>query len=162
MSHGRYVDDEHLPPALVNLRRQGFEYYNPRCLERHKNSSGNVVRRPAQLFVDYVFVSVVDRWRSLMATIGVSQLLMSAGGRPAEISQEVIDALRSREDASGMVVMRASRFRKGDGVELTSGPFSKTVGLYDGQSSRDRAFVLLSLLGSSRRVSVNEADLAAI
>jgi len=35
------------------------------------------------------------------------------------------------------------------------------IGIYDGQSSRDRSFVLFSMLGSKRRVEFDEANLIA-
>lgn len=145
--------------AAVNLKRQAFEYYNPICDVRVKTARGTVVRQ-AQLFQDYMFVFVVDRWRALKSTLGVSQLLMADADTPATVSQEVIDNLRAREE-NGIFVIGKSRFRDGQQLLVQEGPFAWESVIFDGQSSRDRVFVLLSILGTQRRVEMPEDNLVA-
>lgn len=148
--------------AVANLRQQGFAYYNPLVSERVIRKRGGVGWRRVQLFKDYLFVEINDRWRSLLSTRGVSRLLMERPELPARVSGEVIKQLRARENEHGLVhVGRGDKFHLGQSVFVAGGPFKDTAAIYDGQSTQDRAFVLLSLLGKVNRMEVHEGFLTA-
>jgi len=143
-----------------NLSRQQFEFYNPHFTTRVK-VRGETVSRSAQLFQDYIFVFVVDRWRALKSTFGVLEVLM-AGETPAVVPARAIAKLKASEDDDGVVVLGKSGFELGQRVQIRRGVFALEFGLYDGQPARERARVLLNLLGAKRPVTLDEDNLIAV
>ena len=144
-----------------NLQRQGFGYYNP-MTGRRRVHRGQVMLRRVQLFPNYLFVLVENRWRAMCSTFGVAQLLMAEPERPAVIADNYIEELKAMEDQETELVMLGSKnFALGQKVEVKSGPFALCVGLYDGQSDHDRVYVLLNLLGAQRRVQLDRRNLIA-
>ena len=116
----------------------------------------------APLFPRYLFVGIdmtSQRWRSIFSTFGVSRLVCS-GDMPAPIADAVIDALKGREDASGLVQLRPA-FRAGDQVRVLDGVFADCLGLYEGIRDSDRVAILLDLLGRKVRVTVDADVLTA-
>jgi len=118
--------------------------------------------RTVQMFSNYLFVEIVDQWRALKSTNGISQLLMLEHEKPAIIQDEYIAKLRSQENKDGVIVLGKSKFKKYDSVQIKSGPFAYDVGVFDGLSSHDRVFVLLSFLGTQRRVEMREDNLILV
>jgi transcriptional antiterminator RfaH len=139
--------------ALLHLERQQFEVYLPliKTMRRIKGEP---------LFPGYIFVRVVDRWYSIMNTIGITHLLRS-GEQPACCPDAVIDDIRKREVMGYVELPKPpKRFQHGQRVRIVRGPFEGHFGLYDGQAPRERCFVLLSLLGSQTRAELADADVA--
>ena len=83
-----------------------------------------------------------------------------AGDGPARVPDAVIAEIRSRE-RNGLVEL-PSRLRRGARVKVRSGPFRDHLGLYLEQSSRERVAVLLTLLGSQRRVELPKDAVEAV
>ncbi len=142
--------------ALVQLRHQGFDAYLPRYLaQRFHARRHDWVEKP--LFPRYLFTQLDlgrDRWRVVYSTIGV-RTLVSAGDRPLPIPTEIVDGIRAREDDRGYVVLGSGcRFRRGDQVRITEGPFAKVDGLFECQSGAERVIVLLDLLGREVKANV--------
>jgi len=146
--------------ASVHLERQGFVSYLPRFLKRRRHAR-RVEQIAAPLFPRYLFVSIdltAQRWRSIESTIGVSRLI-GHGDFPTPVPQPVVDAIRSREGADGLVqLLRQPQFAPGDKIRVIEGALYGCCGLYEGMSSRDRVAVLLDLLGRKVR-SLVDVDL---
>lgn len=149
--------------AIRHLRRQGFESYLPRYQKRRRHAR-RVETVAAPLFPRYLFVTVdisVQRWRAIFSTVGVSQLVCS-GGVPTAISDQVVAALKAREDSNGFVLLdRRPNFRAGDKIRVVDGVFADCLGLYDGMTDHDRVAILLDLLGRKVRVTVDVESVAA-
>lgn len=150
--------------ACAHLRRQGFSIYLP-CYLKQRRHARRIEMVRAPLFPSYLFVSIdiaTQRWRSIDSTIGVTKLVRDCD-RPAPVPQYVIDALRRREDANGLVQLdRRPRFSPGDKIRVVGGALCDHYGLYEGMSSRERVAILLELLGRKVRVVLdNEAVEAA-
>lgn len=140
--------------ASRHLLRQGFEPYNPMFLDRRRNQT-------QQLFVGYMFTrSLQGRWRALLSTEGVCNLLMSAPERPAELPDHQVEAIRACE-VGGLVQLSQSKFQPGQKVRSTSGPLRGMEGLYAGQRDRDRVRVLMDILGRRCAVDLQEGNLVA-
>jgi transcriptional antiterminator RfaH len=140
--------------ALWHLQRQGFTAYLPqyRRLRRHARRTDEV-RRP--LFPGYLFVRMdVARaaWRAICSTVGVSRLVCN-GDMPAAVPEDVIDDIRTREDANGLVVMTPA-FRPGDAVRIVAGALADRIGLFQCASDGDRVLLLLEMLGRPVAVRV--------
>ena len=149
--------------AALNLRRQGYEIYLPRCLKRRRHARKvDLVARP--LFPRYLFVAVdtaTQRWRSIQSTLGVSHLV-TVGNEPAVLPEGIVAALKAREDAKGFVRMAASRkFAPGDKVRVLEGVFKDSAGIFDGVAENDRISILLEMLGSKVRVHLDVDMIAA-
>jgi transcriptional antiterminator RfaH len=163
-SHPRwYVVQTHInaeAKAASNLVRQGFGVYFPRYLKRRSHARKvDTVARP--LFPRYLFVAVdlaTQRWRSIQSTIGVSHLV-SWRDSPASVSDDVVGALKQREDEAGFVRLeRRARFSPGDTVRVLEGAFTDSLALVEGINDRERVAILLDFLGRKVRVLVG-ADL---
>lgn len=126
--------------AAEHLRQQGYDFYLPRTLSKTK--------RVCPLFPRYVFVALRSQWYSLLGTFGISCVLFS-GDHPAIVHAKVVDGLRAME-RDGLVRLPdrdESAFKIDQRVRIIGGVMSGLVGLYKGQSSREREKILLSNLG---------------
>jgi len=146
--------------AALNLQRQGFDIYLPRCLKRRRHARKvEITARP--LFPRYLFVAIdrtAQRWRSIQSTFGVARLI-SQGDEPASVPEGVVNAIKAREDENGYVVLNARpAFTPGDKVRVLAGAFIHSAGLFDGCADRDRVAILLEMLGRKVRVLL-DADL---
>lgn len=140
--------------AIHNLQRQEFTYYQPLILERkiRKNRLQSV---EVPLFPCYLFVQVMDKWRSLHSTYGVADLL-------GKIGDQIIEDLRSREQNGYIQLPKPKKFVEGDKVTIGGNSvFAGQQALVDKMPSKDRQKVLLALLSNQIRILVNEADLEA-
>jgi transcriptional antiterminator RfaH len=118
----------------------------------------------APLFPRYVFISIdlaTQRWRSVLSTFGVSRLVCN-GELPSQVPDEVIAELKGRENEIGLVQFNlAPRFKVGDRVRVTTGPFVDCLGLYEGMRDCERVAILLELLGRKVRATLDSDYLTA-
>src|SRR4051812_49245372 len=140
--------------ASLNLLRQGFDIYLPRYLKQRRHAR-RVEPVLAPLFPGYLFVAInvnAQRWLSIDSTFGVIRLVRD-GDRPAPVPLPIISALKSREDAKGLVVLdQQPRFSPGEKVRVLEGALRDCCGLYEGMSAGERVAILLDLLGRKVRV----------
>ena len=149
--------------AAHHLSAQGFDVYVPKFLKRRRHA-----RRtdwlPSPLFPRYLFVAGDAEtlpWRAIRSTVGVTDLVF-IGDRPAAVPQAIIESIRDREDAAGMVkTLDTGRFQKGDRVTVMRGAFADSEALFDAECDDKRVFVLLDLLGRKIRASVALEDVNA-
>ncbi|MHC8508099.1 MAG: transcription termination/antitermination protein NusG [Rhodospirillales bacterium] len=144
--------------ALMHLEQQGFQAYLPRYLRRRSHAR-RVTWSPSPLFPRYLFAAMdlgAQRWRAVNSTIGVSRLV-TQGDAPAPAPEGVVEALRAHENAEGVIDFK-TRFKKGDRVIITEGPFMDRVGLLENMPDDHRVIVLLDLLGRETRVALGEAS----
>jgi transcriptional antiterminator RfaH len=148
--------------AALNLRRQGYDIYLPRCLHRRRHAR-KVELTAKPLFPRYLFVAIdrtAQRWRSIQSTFGVARLV-SQGDEPAPVPEGVVNAIKAREDDNGYVLLDSRpAFAPGARVRVVAGAFIDTAGLFEGGADRDRVAILLEMLGRKVRVLL-DADLVA-
>jgi len=122
------------------LMRHGFTTYAPRIKLRN---------RIGLLFRTYVFVHIHDRWYPILWTPHVVRLLMS-GDKPAKLEDAIVTHIRKREVGGFVKLPLPNRnLKPGQRVRVINGAFQGQIGLYQGQTGRDRERVLLELLGQS-------------
>jgi len=144
-----------LARAIINMERQDYECYAPYIRVRVKGRW-----RRAAMFPGYAFARARDgRWRSLGGTLGVLEIIMSAGEAPARIPDEEITRLRGREGEDGLIHLDAPPLSRGDPVQVAVRGAGLLDAIYDGMSGRDREFVLLKILGRWTRTEVRAEDL---
>lgn len=145
--------------ARSHLERQGFAAYLP-VFTRTIRHARKTSQAKAALFPRYLFVRLdlgTDRWRPVLSTTGVCGMVMQ-GDAPVPVPDRVIEAIRSREDGEGRVILPARpAIAPGTSVAIEDGPFQDSIGLFEGQADDERVLVLLSLLGRPVRVTVPAA-----
>ncbi len=149
--------------AAINLRRQGFDIYLPRYRKRRSHAR-RIEMVAAPVFPRYIFVAIdvaAQQWRVIQSTFGVKNLV-SNGGVPASIQDEIIDSLKGREDGQGLIDLETRpRFAHGDEVRILEGAFGACLGLFEGLADNDRVAVLLDILGRKVRLVFDAASVAA-
>ncbi len=137
--------------AAQQLRNQGFTVYLPQYLKprRHARRQDMV---SAPLFPRYLFVAFDperDRWRAVRSTIGISHMIGNSD-RPLPVPDQVINDIRSREDANGKVVLnKIHGLKVGEKVRVLAGAFADRYGIFQSITDDDRVRVLLTLLGQT-------------
>ena len=133
--------------ARHHLLNQGYECYLP-LVQKTKIYRHKRVQKTFVLFPRYLFVKIVDRWSSILGTIGVRGMIMNHERKPASVKDAVIDSLRQLENKNGFVTLpEKEEFQIGQRVRVVGGQFAGRIALYDGMTNRQRERVLLELLG---------------
>ena len=115
------------------------------------------------LFPRYLLVCMDterQRWRSVNGTFGVSHIICQ-GETPAPVPDQVISAIREREDESGIVRLVPQGLKPGDQVRVREGAFADCSALLKEMCGQERAILLLDLMGRSVRISVPLDNIAA-
>jgi transcriptional antiterminator RfaH len=150
--------------ASLHLQQQGYEIYLP-CYRKRRRHARRVDTVRAPLFPRYLFVGfdiATQRWRSILSTIGVAQLVRH-GDEPVPVPPQVIEELKSREDEAGLICLPTPpAFTPGDRIRVLSGAFADLFGFFETMTEAERVTVLLDLLGRKVRVAMTaEAIVAA-
>jgi transcriptional antiterminator RfaH len=137
--------------AKINLERRGVEVFLPRVQEFGRRG----VVRIAPLFPGYLFVNVslVDAYYRVVWTPGV-RTFVAFGERPTPLQPAVIALLRQSGDEHH-VIHTGPRFKVGDQVQITEGPFAGLVAIIERPCSpRGRVRVLLDFLRQGTRLEL--------
>jgi transcription termination/antitermination protein NusG len=142
--------------VLWRIERQGFEHYLPMCRPTRRSL------RVQPLFVGYVFIRIIDRWRCLLGTQGVIGLIRS-GDSPAVVREEEIDRIKAQEARDGTIILPLTRFQPGEKVRVLRGPLHDQIGVvHAGMTARQRVAVLFSMFEREVQVELAERDLTAV
>jgi len=140
--------------ANENLAAWGVETLAPRLAPRGTAS-------PTQpLFPGYIFArfAVKTMLHKLRFTRGVSYVV-SLGGLPVSISEEVIETIRIRLDEKGFVANPIS-LKAGDLVKIQSGPLRNLVGVFEQEvPGSERVKILLNTVMYSAHVELSRFEL---
>ncbi|MCC6007575.1 MAG: transcriptional activator RfaH [Rhodobacteraceae bacterium] len=140
--------------ALRNLSRQGFGAFLP-LTETTGRSGARFAQRQRPLFPGYLFVSFAPEggnWRAINSTQGIVRLV-AFGGAPAPVPTALVEGLRARCDANGLVRSETMP-PPGSMVRLRTGPLADFVARVEGMAPERRVWVLLELMGQPVRVAV--------
>lgn len=144
--------------ACHNLSRTGFDVFMPlHSVERRRR--GRVRWESAPVFKGYIFVSAgqgAGQWHKLRSMPGVVQLIGFGRRAPALVPAGVVAGLMERCDANGLL-QTDKDFMTGERIRITSGPFADFVATIEHVDVERRVHVLLDLLGSKTRVTVDLA-----
>lgn len=142
--------------AHLNLVNQGYQVYLPR-LQSKRRKAGKWIDVSEPLFPRYLFVRPCDAGQSLSpvrSTLGVSGIVRF-GTQPAVVSNELIDALRMREDPVSGACVTEEIFTPGGTVRFLEGPFAGLDAVFSKKSGDERVVVLLDVLGKTNSLKVN-------
>ncbi|MEP4147168.1 MAG: transcription/translation regulatory transformer protein RfaH [Halioglobus sp.] len=149
--------------AQEQLQRQGYTAYLPRIrLKKRRRSQWLDVTEP--LFLRYLFIQVDADEQSLApvrSTVGVAGLVRF-GQLLRPVPDTVIEYLRSVEDAAlGERDGTDYPHKPGDKVEVLDGPFTGLTALFQMADGKERALLLVDLLGRSTEVAVPMQSISA-
>lgn len=80
---------------------------------------------------------------------------------PALVQDQIIDSLKQREQNGFIQLPKERRFREGDKVTISAGPFIGQQGLVEKMSNKEREKILLALLSNKIKVLIDETNLEA-
>jgi transcription elongation factor/antiterminator RfaH len=147
--------------ACMQLESQGFRTFLPRYMKTVRHAR-RVATVSAPFFPRYLFVALDlcrDRWRSINGTYGVADLL-KANDRPLAVPTGVVESLAAQCGVDGNLRL-AETLAVGQRIQIRDGPFANFVGQLARVDGGRRAQVLLRLLGSDVRVSIDRQALMA-
>ena len=144
--------------AQLNLERQGYSVFLPQFnLKKRRKGKWEINTEP--LFPGYLFVSLelgADDPGPIRSTVGCVGLVRF-GHTYSPVPTELIAAL---EAAAATDDPALSPFQSGDAVRLMCGPFAGLEAVYDKARGEERAQVLLEVLGTAQRLTVEMDSLA--
>jgi transcriptional antiterminator RfaH len=134
--------------AKSNLELRELTVFLPRIMELDYGETDVSKRAPAPLFPGYLFVRMyldLDYYRVIW-TPGVRDIV-SLGNGPVPVPEQVVDEVRARCDASGVVCVQPAPWRSGDRVQIPQGPFAGLLAtVVTVMSSRRRVRLLIDFL----------------
>lgn len=146
--------------ALENLERQGYETYLPRIRVRRRRQ-GRYVKLVEPMFPRYLFMHLndeTDNWGPIRSTIGVSNMVRF-GALPARVPDELVQALREREDEEGLQQIELPEPSPGDRVRIVEGVMAGYEAIFEARSGKERVSLLLEIANVSARVQVSSHDI---
>jgi transcriptional antiterminator RfaH len=144
----------------MNLGALRVETFFPQMKERRRDSFTEKVSYVVKpLFPNYLFArfSVSQMLHKINYTRGVHSVL-SNGGRPTPIEDEIIEMMKSRLGSDGLVRIDDD-FNKGDRVVINKGPLCHFEGIFEGKyDAQERVSIFLTTVSYQNRVVI-EKDL---
>ena len=132
-----------------NLSNQKFDYYLPKISVKKTNSN----TKEEVLFPGYIFVNTnLKNYSALKYTIGIKNIIRFGDKIPL-LSNEDIKAIEVAQQATEInpIVLQ---MKVGQEAFVEKGSLRGNIVKIFSLPSRDRAVVLLNLLGSMRRVTI--------
>lgn len=130
--------------ALINLINQSYEVFLPLIkLEKINKGFRGVVEEP--LFPRYLFIRL-DRfgsqsWAPIRSTYGVS-CLVKFGHQFAEVGDELVTCIQKHLNT----IPITKKFKSGDMVTITQGPFKDIDAVFKTYDGNERAILLIDFL----------------
>lgn len=142
--------------AAKNLDAWRVETFVPRISSQNKSCSTMEILFPGYIFA---FCDFSTLFRKLVFTRGIAHVV-SFGGKPAPVSDELIEEIRAR--IAGKAAGAPVAFKKGDPVVIRAGAFRDIVGIFDRETSdHERVQILLNTLAYSVRAELPQSYVSA-
>jgi transcriptional antiterminator RfaH len=133
--------------ASAYLGDKGLKILSP-LLETFSMRNGRLSKENKPLFPGYIFGRfALDSDYSLVKWARGVKKVLSFGGYPVPISESVVELIKARTDAAGVV--RASHsFALNDVVRIKAGPLRDLLGIFERwMPDHERVRILLNLVG---------------
>ena len=137
-----------------NLLNQNFDFYLPKITIKKINANPKV----EVLFPGYIFVNTgLENYSALKYTMGIKNII-KFGDNISCISSEEIEAMQMMEETSKIDPVPL-QIQIGQDVIIKKGSLAGSIVKVCSLPSKERVGVLLTFLGSVRRVTISEKDL---
>jgi len=141
--------------AETYLSTKGVEIFNP-LIEAFTLRNGRMNEEQNPLFPGYLFAKFdfeqnypLVRWAR-----GVKKVL-GFGETPTSVSEEVVEIIKARTDAQGVVRVK-HHLEPNDVVRIKTGPLKDLLGTFERWlSDRERVKILLNLIGYQPAVEIH-------
>ncbi|MFK5997220.1 MAG: transcriptional activator RfaH [Rhodobacterales bacterium] len=146
--------------AQRNLIRQKFDVFCP-TLQTVRKQRGQYVENRQPLFPGYIFIGLdpaTAPWCAVNSTYGVTRLVSFGTDSPMPVPLSLVERLQMRCDEDGLL-LPPKTLKKGDRIEILSGPFADFVTTIENIEPDQRIWVLLDLFGRPTRVTVDRKNL---
>jgi transcriptional antiterminator RfaH len=134
--------------ASNNLRAWGVETLHARLRKRRFNQFTGAASHVTQpLFPRYIFAkfNACKQLSNIWFTRGVHNVV-SFGGSPAPVDDDIIELLQAQVDQNGVVKMR-EELKCGDKVVIKGGPLRNLMGIFERElKESERVLVLLTAI----------------
>jgi len=144
--------------ANNNLTAWGVETLYPKLKTRRYNQfTGAPIYITQPLFPQYIFAKFNARSQlsKIWFTRGVHDVV-SFGGHPAFVDEEIIEIIRARIDKSGFVRIEEN-LKRGDQVVVKAGPLRNLIGIFEHElDENQRIVILLKAISYQGRLVVNK------
>ena len=144
--------------ADSNLRAWGVETLHPKVKSRRFNEftgAPTVTTKP--LFPRYLFAKFNARQQlaKIAYTRGV-HYVVSCGGQPVSVDEDIIRIVKDRVDQSGFVKL-GEDLKQGDRVVIKAGPLREFEGIFEHKlKDNERISVLLTTISYQGRLVINK------
>ena len=145
--------------ALINLERQNFEFFQPKfkTMSRVQNKFKEIIK---PVFPGYIFIAInleEKNWHKINNTRGISRIIVFGNEIPL-IHYELIKELQHRFSLNNAQKL-VDPYKIGVNAEITNGPFAQLIGKIEEIDADQRIWILLDILGTQTRVSINKLNL---
>ena len=142
--------------AELNLTNQNWRCYCPMVWV---NKSKTVVPKKIfePLFPGYLFIELEDdvgNWGAISSTRGVLEFVRF-GQYPTQVPISIIEKLMGSLSAVEIGLNSEITFCSGDTVYVSNGCFEGLKAIYQCESGKDRAIILLNVLGENTAIKVD-------
>jgi len=141
--------------ARSYLSMKGLEIFFPR-METFAPKGGRITREIKALFPNYIFGNF-DRVRDYSLVKygkGVNKIV-SFSGEPVPISVMVIEEIKGRMDAAGLINLKFN-LKPHDRVRIKTGPFRDFLGIFEKWlPEKERVRILLNLIGYQPQIELH-------
>jgi transcriptional antiterminator RfaH len=133
--------------AQSYLSTKGIEILSP-LMETFTLRTGRTSKELKPLFPGYMFGKFdLDQNYPLVRWARGVKKVLGLGGYPTPIAEEVVEIIKERTDAQGIVRVKDD-FRPNDVIRIKTGPLKDLVGIFERWvSDSERVRVLLNLIG---------------
>lgn len=137
-----------------NLRNQKFKYYLPKITIKKLNSS----LREELIFPGYIFINTsIENYTALKYTLGIKSIVKFGNNIPC-ISNKDIESMQLEEKTSKIQPIK-SKIQIGQDAIISNGSFKGSMVKICSLPLKERVSVLLTFLGSMRKVTISQKDL---
>ena len=145
--------------ACMNLERQNFEYFQPtfKTILKARDKFKEIIK---PVFPGYTFIATnfeEKKWQAINNTRGISSIIVFGNEIPL-ICCELIKELQHRFSLNNDPTTE-DQFKIGMNAEITNGPFAQLIGKIEEIDADQRIWILLDILGTQTRVSINKLNL---
>lgn len=140
--------------AEDNLKAWRVETFAPR-IRQSRYYNGSLIQTVKPLFPRYIFArfKVDDLLHKVTFTRGVSGVV-SFGGTPTPVDDQIIDIIKSQTAEDGYIQM-VETLRAGDAVEIKDGPLKNFRGIFErAVKHSDRVRLLLTAISFHGHIEV--------
>ena len=150
--------------AAGNLRAWQLETFFPKIKQQRRNQySGAITTLTKPLFPRYLFVKFdLERLLHKVSFVRGVQNVVSFGGVPIPVEDEIIQFFQARTDEAGFVRM-GDDLKPGDKVVMKGGVLDSLVGVLEHEmNDEDRVVVLLQAINYQGHVIVERSSVQKV